>query len=185
MARPHTSWTLTSAAVLAAGLAFVACNDSGTSQAQKPYFGPGSAPATPPAGAGGGAPITGPQGQPDDHGNDINNATFVSGAQVGVPPMTGSGALDYVGDVDVFQIYINAGTYDFSTTTAGDTLLVLLDANGNTVAVNDDEDPAQNKRNSLIAGQQIALAGIYYLVVGEGAQASAAQLPLLYTVEVQ
>ncbi|RMG16405.1 MAG: hypothetical protein D6731_06245 [Planctomycetota bacterium] len=174
-----TSLRWLSVALVLTGL--TACGNTGRSG--KAWFGPGSGAQTSGgATGGGGAPA-------DDHGNDIQSATFMAGNPAG-GPANGSGGIDYAGDVDFFQIYIDTtgvNTITFSTSSSGDTFLALLDANGNQIAANDDEDPNQNPPllNSKIVLQapNVPPTGFYFLAVGEGQNAQGT-LPT-YGVHVQ
>ncbi|MBL4846902.1 MAG: pre-peptidase C-terminal domain-containing protein, partial [Planctomycetes bacterium] len=94
----------------------------------------------------------------DDHGNDMASATAVIASSVT------AGNIETAGDEDWFEVDIQtAGTYEFRSTTTGDTTLTLLDASGAQIAFNDD-DPNGGTLGSMIS-HVTTQAGSVYLVV--------------------
>jgi len=78
--------------------------------------------------------------------------------------LCGTGAIDVLEDVDVFEFDVAVASYvTLSTVTGGDTELALLDVYGNVLALND--DVAVGDLQSWI-GATLS-AGTYYAVVLE------------------
>jgi hypothetical protein len=95
----------------------------------------------------------------DDHGNRPEEATPVA---VGPVEATLAARIDYAGDVDVFRIPVaSAGTLVVRASGGMDTIGVLLDANGERIASNDD---AQTSAVDFGLTQRVT-PGTYYLAV--------------------
>lgn len=96
-----------------------------------------------------------PAGPTDDHGNTPATATAVDADS------TTAGVIDYAGDEDYFQVVLNsAASLTAYTTGTTDTYGYLLDASGNTLALDDDSGVDYN----FSLSQSLA-AGTYYLRV--------------------
>lgn len=118
------------------------------------------------AGGGGGGLTGTPAGPGDDHGDGPAYASALS--------VNGSrgGEIEVWTDEDWFQVTLVAGrSYDLYTVTpwlvaeTGDTVLTVLDAQGNLVTHNDDEDYNAGLLNSRIDNFVPAVSGVYYLGV--------------------
>ena len=95
----------------------------------------------------------------DDHGDRPAEATLLA---VGAAETTAAGRIDYEGDVDVFRIPVGApGTLIVRSSGGMDTVGVLLDANGERLASNDD---AQRSGVDFGITHRVG-AGTYYLAV--------------------
>jgi hypothetical protein len=117
----------------------------------------------------------------DDHGNRPSEATLVA---VGPAETTVPGRIDYAGDVDVLRIDVaSAGTLVARATGGEDTVGVLLDADGEYLASNDD---AQSSALDFGITWRVA-PGTYYLAVtrweSAGTASYAVKLALAATTE--
>ena len=95
----------------------------------------------------------------DDHGNRPAEATVVA---VGAAETTVSGQIDYPGDLDVFRIPVTTpGTLIVRSSSGMDTVGVLLDADGERLASNDD---AETRATDMGLTYRVN-PGTYHLVV--------------------
>lgn len=112
----------------------------------------------------------------DDHGNRPGEATPVA---AGATESVVAGRIDYAGDVDVFRIPVAApGTLVVRASSGMDTVGILLDANGERIASNDD---AQAGRLDFGLTRRVA-AGTYYLVVSRWESAGAGPYSLSFAM---
>ncbi|MBL0144359.1 MAG: trypsin-like peptidase domain-containing protein [Betaproteobacteria bacterium] len=95
----------------------------------------------------------------DDHGDRPTEASLL---KVGASETVAAGRIDYPGDVDVFRIPVTTpGTLIVRSSGGMDTVGVLLDADGERLASNDD---AQTNANDFGITYRVQ-AGTYYLAV--------------------
>ncbi len=112
----------------------------------------------------------------DDHGDRPEEATTVA---IGPGGATVAGRIDYPGDVDVFRIPVAAAGTLFVRASGGmDTVGVLLDANGERIASNDD---AETRAVDFGLAQRVA-AGTYYLVVSRWESAGTGPYTLSFSL---
>ena len=116
-------------------------------------------------------------GGPDDHGNIFPDATLI-----GVGQLIG-GAIDYGGDVDLFEFAGNAGLryqVDVSLGSLEDSVLTIYDADGWEVAYNDD----YGSRSASRIEWEVPATEFYYIEVSGFGLATGSYTLILEPFEV-
>ena len=111
-----------------------------------------------------------PNGSGTSNAGNITNVDFTDADTLSVGQAI-TGEVDPSGDIDIFEVDLDPGTYVVDLETAvnlqPDTVLVIFDSNGDVVVQNDDSD-AQDSRATFSLGT----GGTHYLAVSDFVNAS-------------